>query len=133
MHSPRLDPKLLLPLPLLCCGAGLALALFARHALVEPADLTARCDAAPWQDVTCALRTLTVQSFIHHRVAWAALALALLALATRMRWAAALALLIGSSGLVLYAASLSAPAVLLAALVLARPSAGHAPAEGALR
>lgn len=108
--------------PLATAALAVALAQGLRHGLVEPADLTARCDAAPLGDAACALRTFVVQSFIHQRLALAALALALLATFSRWRWAALLALGLGAAGLVLYSSGLAAPAVLLAALVCARPA-----------
>lgn len=110
----------------LAAGA-LLLAGGLRYGLVEPASLTARCDAAPWSDAACVLRTLTIQSFIQHRVAWLALACALLAVLLRARLLAAGALALACTGLMLYSTALAAPAAVLAALVLARPSAGAAP------
>jgi hypothetical protein len=114
--------------------ASLALAHLARHGLVEPPHLTATCDAAPWQGVLCSLRTLTVQAFVQQRLGVAALAVALLATTMRWRWAAWLALATGSAALVLYATGLGASAVLLAALVCARPGPpGPARGRGAAR
>jgi len=101
--------------------SALALAGLARHRLVEPADLTAACDAAPWEGAVCTLRSLTVEAFTAQRLGLAAMACALLALVTRWRWAALMALALGSAGLVLYSVGWAAPAVLIAALVLVRP------------
>lgn len=111
-------------LPGVAVGAALVLALLARHQLVEPADLTARCDAAPWEGIACALRTLTVQAFATQRLGTLALAVAVLATFTRWRAPAIVAAAAGTAGLVLYSTLLSAPAVLLAALVLVRPAGG---------
>jgi hypothetical protein len=111
--------------PVVAVVAALVLAILARHQLVEPADLTARCDAAPWEGVDCALRTLTVQAFAAQRLGTLALAAAALATLARWRALAIVALAAGSAGLVLYSTLLSAPAVLLAALVLARPAGGR--------
>ena len=102
--------------------SALALAGLARHGLVEPADLTAACDAAPWEGAVCTLRTLTVQAFAAQRLGLAAMACALLALVTRWRWPALTGLGLGSAGLVLYSVGGAAPAVLIAALVLVRPA-----------
>lgn len=102
--------------------AALVLASLARHRLVEPADLTARCDAAPWEGIACTLRTLTVQAFAAQRLGTLALAAAIVATLTRWRALAIAALAAGSAGLVLYSTLLAAPAVLLAALVLVRPA-----------
>ena len=63
MNSPgpgRTDPGRAIALvsqALVVAGLALALASLARHRLVEPADLTALCDAAPWETLTCTLRT----------------------------------------------------------------------------
>ena len=116
---PRRGQGVLLPLGVVL--SALALAGLARYWLVEPADLTATCDAAPWQGAACVLRSLTVQAFAAQRLGGLALACALLALVMRWRGAALLALAAGSAGLVLYSTRLAAPAVLLAALVLVRP------------
>ena len=116
--------------PLAAALAALLLAQWARHALVEPADLTAACDAAPWQGLACGLRTLTVQAFIEHRLGGVALGFALVATVTRWRWAAIGALAAGSAALVLYSTDLAAPAVLLGALVCVRP-AGRTGVESA--
>jgi hypothetical protein len=112
-----------LALPLAVTLLGLALASLARYRLVEPAALTARCDAAPRDGTACTLRTLTIQTFAAQRLGWAALGCGLLATLLRRRALAWAALAGGSAGLVLYSAALAAPAALLGALVLARPAA----------
>jgi hypothetical protein len=96
------------------------LANLARHRLVEPAHLTALCDAAPWEGLACSLRTLTVQTFAAHRLGLIALGCALIAALLRSRGLALLALASGVAGLVLYSTLFAAPAVLVASLVLAR-------------
>lgn len=108
--------------PVVAVVAALVLAILARHQLVEPADLTARCDAAPWEGIACTIRTLTVQAFAAQRLGTLALAAAVIATLTRWRVLAIAAAAAGSAGLVLYSTLLSAPAVLLAALVLVRPA-----------
>ncbi len=124
---PHRGQGVLLPLSLVL--SALALAGLARYWLVEPAGLTAVCDATPWEGAACTLRSLTVQMFTAQRLGASALACALLALAMRSRGAALLALAAGSAGLVLYSTLLAAPAALLAALALVRPAgpAGEAP------
>jgi hypothetical protein len=112
-------------LPAALVLAALVLAQALRHGLVEPAALTAACDAAPWQDARCTLRTLTIQAFVQQRIGIAALALALLATLTRRRGVALAALLPAAAGLVLYSSALAAPALLLAALVCVRPGAAR--------
>ena len=103
-------------------------AWFARHGLVEPADLTARCDATPWLDAPCGLRTIVVQAFIDQRIGLVALGLALLATFLRRPALAWLGLAAGAAGLVLYSAGPAAAAVLLSALVCVRPGRSVLPA-----
>ena len=128
---PRGDPSAMSPasrfwrvaaVPLGVVLAALVLASLARHRLVEPAELTARCDAAPWEGIACTIRTVTIQAFAAQRLGTLALAAAALATLTRWRALAIAALAAGSAGLVLYSTLLAAPAVLLAALVLVRPA-----------
>ena len=109
-------------------GLALAAALAARHVLVEPGAMAQACDAQPWQP-GCVVRSLVIQSFIHQRIAWAALGMAIAALLWRSRWLATAAFAIGLAALVLYSADLAAPAVLLALAVAA--AGGPAPREGA--
>lgn len=97
---------------------ALLLASLARYRLVEPAALTALCDAMSWDSPLCILRSLTVQAFAAERLGMVALALAVLALLTRWRAAGLFALAAASAGLVLYSTRWAAPAVLLAALAL---------------
>ena len=104
------------------CGA-LLLASLARYRLVEPAALTALCDAMPWDSPRCILRSLTVQAFAAERLGMLALALAVLALLTRWRTLGLFALAAAGAGLVLYSTRWAAPAVLLAALALLRAGA----------
>jgi hypothetical protein len=80
---------------------ALGLGLGARYGLVEPASLTQTCDAAPWRDLTCTLRTLTVRAFVDQRLALLALGLAVLAVTSRWRWATGSAMATGSAALVL--------------------------------
>jgi apolipoprotein N-acyltransferase len=108
--------------------AGLGLAAAARHMLVEPADMTAYCDggaSSGW----CIARTWIIQAFVHQRIGWAALALAVLASVSGWRSAAALALWLACAGMVLYTTELCAPAVLLALLVFVRDGQAAAPAS----
>lgn len=107
---------------------GVLLAWLARHGLVEPADLTARCDAARWDGAACVLRTLVVQSFIDQRIAWVSVAAGLLAntlahvRAHKIRWSASaracawVGLASGAAGLVLYSAGVAAAGFLMSAL-----------------
>lgn len=107
---------------------ALLLASLARYRLVEPAALTALCDAMPWDSPLCILRSLTVQAFAAERLGILALALAVLALLTRWRAAGLFALAAACAGLVLYSTRWAAPALLLAALALL-PATASGPAR----
>ena len=104
--------------PALVMLGALALASLVRYRLVEPAELTAVCDAAPWDTPQCMLRSVAVQAFVNQRIGIAALACALAALLTHRRALALPALAAAGAGLVLYSTDWAAPAVLLAALAL---------------
>jgi hypothetical protein len=99
---------------------SVSLALVVRYALVEPAAQAAACDPAPWQ-AGCAIRSLVIQAFLQQRIGWVALAAAIVATLLRRRWIAGFALAAACAGIVLYSVDSSAPAALLAALVLVRP------------
>lgn len=109
----------------LLAAVAVSTAYALRHGLVEPQAWAVRCEVVPWGEWRCVLRDATVQAFADQRLGWAALTLALLATLTRWRAVALFALVAGCAGLVLYTADLGAPAVLLAALVLVRPSSAH--------
>lgn len=98
----------------------LALAGLARSQLVEPAHWSAACDAAPWQGAWCPLRSALIEAFVSQRIGWVALAVAIGAVVLRKRPLAYASLALGCAGLVLYSVSAAAPAVLVAALALAR-------------
>jgi hypothetical protein len=93
-----------------------AAALAARHGLVEPAALTARCNAAPWDGIACILRSAVVQGFVEYRLALLAAVAATVAWAWRSAGVALAALALGVAAMVLYSASLAAPAALVALL-----------------
>ena len=112
----------------LTCGAALTLAAAARHGLVEPADITARCDEGG-QDGWCTVRAWIIQAFVNQRIGWVALALAALATVTGWRSLAGAALFAACAGLILYTTELCAPAALLAALVFVREGKPAAPAN----
>lgn len=101
---------------------ALALAAAARHGLVEPADITTRCDGGS-QDAWCSVRTWIIQAFVNQRIGWVALALAVIATVTGWRSIAAAALFAACAGLILYTTELCAPAALMALLVFVRE--GH--------
>jgi membrane-bound ClpP family serine protease len=66
------------------------------------------------------IRSWIIQAFVHQRLGWVALVLALLSLPTRSHWIAAIALFIACAGLILYTTELCAPAALLALIVIVR-------------
>jgi hypothetical protein len=107
-----------------------AAALAARHGLVEPAALTARCDAAPWDGIACSLRSAVVQGFIEHRLALLAALTAAAAWAWRRAGLALTALALGVAGMVLYSASLAAPAALVGLLAWVRAGSCRADRAG---
>lgn len=117
-----------LALALAICIAALGLAALARHRLIEPADMTAYCDGGAGGSL-CMLRAWIIQAFVHQRIGWFALALAVLATATAWRSVAALALFSACAGMVLYTTELCAPAALLAALVFVRDGQAAAAAS----
>ncbi len=117
-----------LALALAICIAALGLAALARHRLIEPADMTAYCDGGAGGSL-CVLRAWIIQAFVHQRIGWFALALAVLATATAWRSVAALALFSACAGMVLYTTELCAPAALLAALVFVRDGQAAAAAS----
>jgi len=117
--------RALQPLP----GAALAfataiIAYGVRYGFVEPEQLGAACEKArPWW---CGPRTAFIVFTEWNGLGWASLALAALALVwlarrrdpTRLALAA---LAVGGAGLLLYNATLSTVAVVVAVLVLAKP------------
>jgi hypothetical protein len=106
-------------LVLLVIISALLLATWARYRLIEPAHVTFFCDGGA-QDVKCMIRSWIIQAFVHQRLGWVALVLALLAWPTRSNWIAAIALFIACAGLILYTTELCAPAALLALIVIVR-------------
>ncbi len=117
-----------LALVVLICIAGLGLATLTRQRLIEPADMTAYCDGGA-SGTICVLRAWIIQTFVHQRIGWFALALAVLATVTAWPSAAALALFAACAGMVLYTTELCAPAALLAMLVFVRDGHPTAPAS----
>ena len=109
-----------LTVPWLAAVATGLIAAWLRYRLVEPAALAQAC-AAGAGGLRCALRAATVVAFHSHGLTLVCGALALLALITRWRLIAALALAAGAAGLVLYSFEAGAAALLVGALVLARP------------
>ena len=103
-------------------AAGL-IAAWLRYRLVEPAALAQAC-AAGASGLDCVLRAATVAAFHSHALTMVCAVLTALALITRWRPLAALALAAGATGLILYSFEAGAAALLSGALVLARPRSG---------
>ena len=101
------------------CAAAFAMAAAARHWLIEPAAMGARCLTGA-DDGLCLARDWIIASFVQQRIGWCALGLAIIAIACARRGLAAIALFAACLGLVLYSTDSSAPAALLALLVFAR-------------
>lgn len=116
--------------PIIVTLVAFGLAHAARHGLVEPADLTARCDAARWGDSACVVRTLVVQTFVDQRIGLLAMACGLWATGVRSRGLAVIGLASGAAGLVLYSAGPAAAGLLLSALVWVRPGTPSADEAG---
>ncbi len=102
----------------LLAALALAIAVSAglRYGLMESDLLHGLC-AGSTDDWRCAVRQWAPQLFMHERIGLAALALGVLALITRLRPLAALAVLAGGAGLVLYAADFAAVSLLLGLFV----------------
>ena len=101
------------------CAAAFAMAAAARHWLIEPAAMGARCLTGA-DEVWCLARGWTIEAFSQQRLGWCALGLAILATLGAWPGLAAIALFAACLGLVLYSTDPSAPAALLALLVFAR-------------
>jgi hypothetical protein len=99
--------------------AGLAttLAELARLYLVEPEALAQRCMAGDqsWQ---CTLREWLVRGFVNNVFGIASIIVGLLAMVSRWRTVAMVAMVIGITGAVLYRFELSGLGILLGALTL---------------
>lgn len=102
----------------LLAALALAIAVSAglRYGLMESDLLHGLCASATG-DWRCTVRQWAPQLFMHERIGLAALALGVLALITRLRPLAALAVLAGGAGLVLYAADFAAVGLLLGLFV----------------
>lgn len=111
-------------LKLLLSGlAALGVALWARYALVEQEGMDLLCAQAA--DAGCMVRETAIAIFLQQRLGYFGLAAALLSLIPSLRPLAWAGWVAGIAGLVLYCFEPSAPAVLLAMLVLARPAAAN--------
>lgn len=105
--------------PLLLSAMVLAASFYARLNFIEPSHIAFACQPDPWSG-WCAARSLLIQTFAQHGLGWAALALAVLAWATRAALPAYLALLVGLAGLVFYCYEFAVVGVVAGLLVLTR-------------
>lgn len=102
---------------------ALGVALWVRYALVEQQGMDLLCAQA--DDVGCLVRETAIAIFTQQRLGYFSLAAAVLALIPRLRLLAWAGWVAGIAGLVLYSFEPSAPAVVLALLLLARPAAAN--------
>lgn len=108
-------------LQLLLSGlAALGVALWVRYALVEQEGMAVLCAQAA--DAGCMVRETAIAIFTQQRLGYFGLAAAVLSQIPRLRRLAWAGWVVGIAGLVLYCYEPSAPAVILALLVLARPA-----------
>lgn len=106
---------------LLSALAALGVALWVRYALVEQQGMDLLCAQAA--DAGCLVRETAIAIFTQQRLGYFSLAAAVLALIPQLRLLAWAGWVAGIAGLVLYCFEPSAPAVVLALLVLAKPAA----------
>jgi len=100
---------------------ALGIALGVRYALVEQEGMALLCTQAG--GAGCMVRDAAIAIFMQQRLGYFSLAAALLSLIPQLRLFAWAGWIAGIAGLVLYCFEPSAPAVILALLVLARPAA----------
>jgi hypothetical protein len=118
-------PKLFLPskryrLTLVWLGvAVLGLALFLRYGLIQNTQIGLACEAGE-ESFTCMVRLAVILLFARNLFGWTALAAAILQLISPNRTAFGIGLVAAALGLVLYNLRLSALAVALLVLSLAR-------------
>ncbi len=105
--------------PVLLAVLVAALSAYARRFYIEPESIAFACEAKPWEG-WCAARSLLIQTFAQGGLGWAALAAAVLALATGALLPAYAAWLIGTAGLIFYCYEFAAVGALAGALVLVR-------------
>lgn len=114
--------------PLFWPSLAILLAVFAlRYGLIEAGRLPADCDGARASTLACTGKWLLVQSFLHQRLGWLALALALAAFTFESRRTALIAWLVALAGLVLYNYDHAGVAAMMSLLVWVRtPARGRA-------
>jgi hypothetical protein len=101
---------------LVIVAATTAAALAIRFYIVEPEEIARACMASSggWR---CIVRDSAVYGFLHNAFGWTALLTGAFATVIRWRWLAAVAIVAGVAGAVLYTFELSGAGLLLGALV----------------
>lgn len=100
-------------------GAALGLALYLRYGIIQNGPIGLACDAGE-QSSTCTVRATLITLFVRGVFGWTALIAALVQLWRPNRFAFGIGLIAACFGLVLYNTRLSALAVALLVLSLAR-------------
>jgi hypothetical protein len=100
-------------------GAALGLALYLRYGIIQNGPIGIACDAGE-QSSTCTVRATLIGLFVRGVFGWTALVAALFQLWRPNRFAFGIGLIAACLGLVLYNTRLSALAVALLVLSLAR-------------
>jgi hypothetical protein len=122
MSNPLFRPSPRAAVTLAALGAvSLGLAAYLRYQLVEPAAVGLVCDAGATTSV-CILRRVFIGVFVWNGFGGAALVAAVLALVRPSNILIGAAVIAGFLGVVLYNTQLSALALALLPLVLARPA-----------
>jgi hypothetical protein len=135
MNPPQTDPSPRLFLPSKAYGVALAVlvllalgvALFLRYRIIQNTPIGLACEAGE-ESLTCRVRLAGILLFVQDAFGWTALAAAIVQLIRPNRVTFGIGLVAGTLGLVLYNLRLSALAVALLLLSLARTRAEDATA-----
>jgi hypothetical protein len=127
MAAPQTDPPPKLFLPSKAYGVALAvlvllalgLALVLRYRIIQNTPIGLACEGGE-ESITCTVRLIAILLFVRDAFGWTALAAAIVQLIRPNRVTFAIGLVAGAFGLVLYNLRLSALAVALLLLSLAR-------------
>jgi hypothetical protein len=125
MTEPQVSSKLFLPSRLYgltlagCALAALGVALFLRYGLIQSTPIGLACKPGE-KSLTCMVRLAVILLFVRNMFGWTALAAAIVQLIRPNRIAFGIGLVAAALGLVLYNLRLSALAVALLVLSLAR-------------
>lgn len=122
MRNPSFRPSPRAAVVIVALGAAaLGLAAYMRYGLVEPASVGLVCDAGAMTSV-CIIRRVFIGIFVWNGFGGAALVAAILALIRPSNILIGIAVFAGFLGVVLYNTQISALALALLPLVLARPA-----------